>query len=58
MRILVLGLALALTGAVAAQEKALPKKKPAAKQVAHRKATPQQIRKFDELQKKRQGQAK
>jgi len=48
-------IALALAMPVAAQEKAPPKKKPATKQpVAHKKATSEQIRKFNELQKKRQ----
>ena len=50
MRLIVAALALALAVPVAAQEKAA-KKKPA---VAHKKATPEQIRKFNELQKKRQ----
>lgn len=58
MRIVHLALALAMASAAAAEEKAPPKKKPAAKQLAHKKATPQQIRKFDELQKKRQVQGK
>jgi hypothetical protein len=49
--------ALALTAA--AQEKApAPRKKPAASQVAHKKPTPQQLRKFDELEKKREAQKK
>jgi hypothetical protein len=38
-----------------AQEKSpAPKKKPAAKQLAHKKASPEQIRKFNQLAKKRQ----
>lgn len=56
MRIVLLALALAMGSAAMAQDRA-PKKKPAAKQVAHKKATPQQIKKFDELQKKRQSKA-
>ena len=55
MRLLALLLALGLGAPTLAQDKPAPKKKkPAAKQVAHKKATPEQIRKFNELQKKRQ----
>lgn len=48
-------LALAIALPVVAQDKPpAPKKKPAAKQpVAHKKATPEQIRKFNELEKKK-----
>lgn len=48
-------LALFIALPVAAQDKPpAPKKKPAAKQpVAHKKATPEQIRKFNELEKKK-----
>ena len=49
-----LALVLALALPALAQDKPAPKKKPAAKQMAHKKATPEQIRKFNELQKKRQ----
>ena len=50
-----IALALALALPAAAQEKAPPKKKkPPVKQAVHKKATPEQIRKFNELQKKRQ----
>jgi hypothetical protein len=55
VRAVLLALALAIAVPVAAQDKPAPKKKkPAAKQVAHKKATPEQIRKFNELQKKNQ----
>jgi hypothetical protein len=55
VRTLAIALALVLAMPALAQDKAPPKKKPAAKQpVAHKKATPEQIRKFNELQKKRQ----
>ena len=47
-------LVVAIAMPAAAQEKAPAKKKPAAKPAAHKKATPEQIRKFNELQKKRQ----
>ena len=53
MRRVALLLALALAVPVAAQEKK-PAKKPAAKPVAHAKPTVQQIRRFDELEKKQQ----
>src|SRR5205814_5137066 len=50
-----IALALALALPATAQEKAPPmKKKPPVKQAVHKKATPEQIRKFNELQKKRQ----
>ena len=45
-----IALALLVAAPALAQDKAPPKKK----QAAHKKATAQQIRKFDELQKKRQ----
>ena len=47
----------ALAVGASAQDKA-PKKKPApaTKQVAHKKPTAQQLRKFDELEKKRETQ--
>ena len=64
MRPLALLLALALAQPTLAQDKPAPKKKPAATQkdakkpaakpAAHKKATPEQIRKFNELEKKRQ----
>ena len=56
MRLAWLALALAIALPALAQDKPAPKKKqkPAAKQAAHKKATPEQIRKFNELQKKRQ----
>jgi hypothetical protein len=43
---------LALAPAMAQQP--APKKKPAAKQAVHKKPTPQQVRKFDQLEKKRE----
>ena len=52
MRLLALLLALGLSAPTLAQDKPAPKKKPAAKQTAHKKATPEQIRKFNELEKK------
>jgi hypothetical protein len=51
---LALALVIAVPGAAQDKDKAPKKKKPAAKQVAHKKATPEQIRKFNELQKKSQ----
>ena len=55
MRVALLALALAVSLPVCAQEKAEKKqakgKKPAA---AHKKASPEQIRKFNEMQKKQQ----
>ena len=57
MKAFVAALVLALP--VAAQDKPpAPKKKPAAKQLAHKKATPDQIRKFNELEKKKSRDAK
>ena len=55
MRVLALIIALALVQPAMAQDKAPPpKKKPAAaKQKAHKKATPEQVRKFNELEKKK-----
>jgi hypothetical protein len=44
--------ALALAALAQQPETAAPRKKPAANQVAHKKPTPQQLRKFDELEKK------
>ncbi len=52
MRLALLALALALGLPAHAQDKA-PKKKPV-KQAAHKKASPEQIRKFNELEKKKQ----
>jgi hypothetical protein len=57
MRLLVFLLATALALPVAAQEmpvkkKAAAKKAVAAKKTSHRKPTPEQIRKFNELEKK------
>jgi hypothetical protein len=59
LRALALLAAAALAFAAFAEDKA-PKKKlaPAAKQVAHKKPTPQQLRKFDELEKKHEAQKK
>ena len=53
MRLALLALALAVSLPVCAQEKEKAKKKQA-KQVAHKKASPEQIRKFNEMQKKQQ----
>ena len=53
--VLLLAIALPLISPAGAQDKPpAPKKKPAAKkaQVAHKKPTPEQIRKFDRLEKK------
>lgn len=59
MRALALLAAAALAFSAAAQEKApAPRKKPAANQAAHKKPTPQQLRKFDELEKKHEAQKK
>jgi hypothetical protein len=57
LRALALLAAAALVLPAAAQEKAPPsKKKPVARQqLAHRKATPDQIRRFNELEKKQEG---
>jgi hypothetical protein len=54
MRFPVLVLALCLSLPLAAQEQPVKKKKPTAakKAKAHQKPTPEQIRKFNELQKK------
>ena len=55
MRALALFAAAALALSAAAQEKApAPKKKPAARQLAHKKPSPQQVRRFDDLEKKRE----
>jgi len=55
VRTLVIGLALALSAPVFAQAPApAPKKKPPAREAVHRKATPEQIRKFNQLEKKRE----
>ncbi len=60
--LLVLALALPLIFPAVAQDKpkAAPKKKPAAKQsqTAHKKPTPEQIRKFDQLEKKQAAEPK
>jgi len=59
VRALALVAAVALALSAAAQDKApAPKKKPAARQVVHKKPTPQQLRKFDELEKKRETKKK
>ena len=50
MRLLVLALGLALAQPLPAQDAS--KKKAAKKQIAHKKPTPEQIRKFNELEKK------
>ncbi len=55
MRKLLLLLALALPAM--AQDKPAPKKKPAPMAKAHKKATPEQVRRFNELEKKRQREA-
>jgi hypothetical protein len=55
VRALVIALALALATPGFAQA---PKKKPAARQAVHRKATPEQIRKFNQLEKKREPEKK
>jgi cytochrome c-type biogenesis protein CcmH/NrfG len=52
MRFLFLAAALVLSLPALPQEKS--KNKPAAKQAAHSKATPEQVRKFNRLQKKQQ----
>jgi hypothetical protein len=59
VRAFTIGLALSLLGPAYAQQPA-PKNKPrpAAKQVAHKKPTPQQIRRFDELEKKQDGKTR
>jgi hypothetical protein len=54
VRALGLLLVLALTPALAQLQQPAPRKKPAAKQLAHKKPTAQQVRKFDELEKKRE----
>jgi hypothetical protein len=51
--VLAAGLTLAAPS-LAAEKSPAAKKKPAAKQVAHHKASPEQIRRFNELAKKRQ----
>lgn len=58
MKIACIVLALAIAGPAAAQEKKAPARKPVAKQAAHKKPTTQQIRKFEDLQKKRQAEKK
>jgi hypothetical protein len=59
LKALALLAAAALALPAAAQEKApAPRKKAAASQVAHKKPTPQQLRKFDELEKKREAKKK
>ena len=52
MRLVALVLACFLATGVAAQERAKKKKKPAAAAV-HKKPTPEQVRKFNELEKKK-----
>jgi hypothetical protein len=52
VRLVLLALALAVSLPVCAQEKA--KKKQAKQAAAHKKASPEQIRKFNEMQKKQQ----
>jgi hypothetical protein len=55
VRALALLAAAALAFAAWAEDKAPMKKPaPAAKQAAHKKPTPQQLRKFDQLEKKRE----
>ena len=49
-----LGFLLLLALAPALAQQPAPKKKPAAKQAVHKKPTPQQVRKFDALEKKRE----
>jgi len=48
----VLLLALVFATVAAAQDKPAPKKKQQQKQMAHKKPTPEQIRKFNQLEKK------
>ncbi|HXI37402.1 MAG TPA: hypothetical protein VNH80_10870, partial [Burkholderiales bacterium] len=56
VRAMLLGLALALGLSAHAEDKAQdkPQRKKPAKQAAHKKASPEQIRKFNELEKKQQ----
>ena len=54
MRLALLALALAVSLPVCAQEKQEKPKKKQAKQTAHKKASAEQIRKFNEMQKKQQ----
>ena len=59
MKSMAIFLALALVQPGMAQDQAPKKKKPAAKQqAAHKKATPEQIRKFKELEKKKSTETK
>ena len=53
MRLACAVLALLLAGPVTAQEPAVKKKQAAAKKKPHQKPTPEQIRRFNELEKKR-----
>jgi len=51
--------AAALAGSAAAQDKApAPPKKRAASPIVHRKPTPEQLRKFDQLEKKQEAPKK
>lgn len=52
MRFLCLLFALLISAPLAAQEPVKRKKPAAKKQIAHKKPTPEQLRKFNELQKK------
>jgi hypothetical protein len=59
VRALALIAAAALAFAAFGEDKApAPQKKAAARQVVHKKPTPQQMRKFDELEKKREARKK
>ncbi len=59
MRLFALLVAVALAlPSLAAQEKKPAPRKPAGKPLAHAKPTPQQIRRFDELEKKEQKEEK
>ena len=59
MRALALLAAAALAFSAWAQDKEpAPKKKPAATPIVHRKPTPEQIRKFDRLEKKQEAPQK
>jgi hypothetical protein len=53
MRLIALALMFGIAVQASAQEKAASKKKPAVKPAAHKKASPEQIRKFNELEKKK-----
>jgi hypothetical protein len=58
MRLLVLVFSLLLAAPLHAQDKAPKKKSAAKKQAAHKKPTPEQVKKFNQLQKQKQREAK